>query len=195
MVEKKELEIRRIKKKKQPRFIRHASWRKPRLKNSSWKRPRGIHSKARHQKKGNVALVKPGYRSPKSVRGLSKRGFVMVRVANLNDLRKIDPVKEIAIVASTSIKNREIILKYAREKGIKVQNFDIDKELQRLKEIVEKKREERKKIKEKQKSLEEKIKKEEEKKEVVKEEEKKTEEEKKKEMEAEKMKILTKKEV
>jgi len=67
--------------------------------------------------------VDPGYRGPKSVRGLHPSGFREVMVFNLSDIEKIDPTKEAARISSkVGDRKKEIIEEKAKELRIRVLN-------------------------------------------------------------------------
>ena len=110
------------KSRKTPRFKRQELWAQATLKDT-WRKPKGRHSKMRKQERGRGRLPKPGYGSPASMRGLDRQGFLPVRVFNPQDLEKINPGKDKAVIASgVGRKKRLDILKKAEEKGIAVAN-------------------------------------------------------------------------
>jgi len=116
------LKIKTRKNRKTPRFKRQELWAQATLKDT-WRRPKGKHSKMRKQERGRGRIPKPGYGSPSVVKGLDRQGFLPVRVFNPNDLEKLTPGKEKALIASTvGRKKRLEILKRAEEKGIAVAN-------------------------------------------------------------------------
>jgi len=107
---------------KTPRFRRQELWAQATLKHT-WRRPRGKHSKMRKQERGRGRIPKPGYGSPAAVRGLSRQGFLRVRVFNPSDLKMLNPAKEKAVIASTvGRKKRLEILRKAEELGVAVSN-------------------------------------------------------------------------
>ena len=71
--------------KRRPKFQTQESWRYKRIKDS-WRKPKGFDSKMRIQKKGWPAIVKIGYRGPKSARGLHPSGFYDKLIYNTNEL-------------------------------------------------------------------------------------------------------------
>ena len=87
-------------KKKKPGFKRQEGYRMVKLKKS-WRRPRGRHSKLRKGEKSKGKRPTPGYGSPKSVRGLTRNGYVEVRVCTPKDLERMDPHKDAALISST----------------------------------------------------------------------------------------------
>lgn len=116
------LEIRRIKKSKEPDFIRQESWRYVRVK-PNWRRPRGIDSKMRLKKKGYPKSPNIGYRGPKLVRGLHPSGFREIIVHNVKELEGIDPNRyAIRIASSVGRKKRLKIIERADQLGIRVLN-------------------------------------------------------------------------
>jgi len=120
--EKRLLEVRKERKRREPDFIRQESWRYVRIKEN-WRRPRGIDSKMRLKKKGYPKMPDIGYGSPKLVRGLHPSGFREVLVYNPSQLDNLDPSREaIRIAHSVGKKKRMEIIKKAEELGIRVLN-------------------------------------------------------------------------
>ena len=62
------LRVRTRQKSKKPEFNYHDSHKKKRL-GTSWRKPQGLHNKLRQQVAAKGSLVKPGFGSPKAVRG------------------------------------------------------------------------------------------------------------------------------
>ncbi len=117
------LKIRKRLKRKKPGFKRQESFKHSRL-GESWRRPRGRHSKLRKGEKARGKRPSVGYSSPKEVRGLNRLGYREVRVFNARDLEKIDPEKEMAVIAGgVGKKKRTEILKKAEEMKIKIANL------------------------------------------------------------------------
>jgi large subunit ribosomal protein L32e len=109
-------------KRKKPAFIRKRGKIYKRL-GLKWRAPRGIHSKLRMHKKEAGNLPRPGYGSPKSVRGLHPSGFEEFLVYNLKDLEKINPEKQACRISATVGKKKRLeIMKKAEELKIKVLN-------------------------------------------------------------------------
>ncbi len=109
-------------KRKQPRFKRQELWAQATLKDT-WRRPKGRHSKMRVEERGRGRIPKPGYGSPAAVKGLTRHGFIEVRVSNIRGLEGISPQTHAAVIASTvGRKKRLEILKKAQELGITVSN-------------------------------------------------------------------------
>lgn len=92
---------------KRARFRRHDSHKKAKL-SSSWRKPKGLHNKARLQKKGYVRQVKAGHRSPLAVRGLDRNGLEPARIANAGDLAKLD-AKQHGVVLSRRLGGKKKI--------------------------------------------------------------------------------------
>jgi large subunit ribosomal protein L32e len=64
-----------------------------------------------------------GYRSPKSVRGLHPTGYEEVLVHNVNELKQVNPKKQVARIGSTvGILKRTMILNKADELNIHILN-------------------------------------------------------------------------
>jgi hypothetical protein len=132
--------------------------------------------------------VSRGYRSPKKVRHLHKRGLKHHIISSAKDLEGLDTKKDCLIISSSlGNKKRIIILKKAKDSGFDILNFKNPYEF--IKKIedkisLRKRKKEEEKVKEVKKS---------EKKEKL--TEKVTEEEKKEIAKKEKDKLLTKKRV
>ncbi len=212
------LEVRKNVKRRKPSFIRQDAHKKVRVKES-WRSPKGWNSKMRKGFKGYRKSVTAGYKSPASVRGLTRDGFEMVWVSRKEDLVGLDPKKQALVITSgTGTRKKISILEAAIEKGFKVTNFNNAQDyLNRINEALDKKKKQKqkhqkvKKEKEKEKEEASRKKEEEEKKEETQqesaEESKETEKEgkksldditgeeekKKQEEKKEKDKVLTKK--
>ncbi len=151
------LETRKQIKKSKPNYKRAQSNQYAKLKNkSSWRRPKGKGNKDRRNRKGHVGMLKIGYKSPKSVRGLNKDGLREIIIRNISDLEKVNK-GDIAIISSKVGGKKKIdILKAAQSKKITVGNVkDITKALESLKKekkVVKKKEEPSKSKEEKPKT-------------------------------------------
>ena len=116
------LSVRRQRKQRKPKFRRQEWFRYKRL-GKSWRRPKGLHSKMRLHRKYRPNVVRIGYGSPKTVRGLHPSGFKDILVYNVNDLKDIDPTTEAARIGhSVGTKKRIELEKKAEELGIRVLN-------------------------------------------------------------------------
>jgi len=191
-MEKKDLlKLRKAIKTRKPNFVRQDSHKKAEIKER-WRSSRGLQSKMRLHRKGYRKSPSKGYRSPAAVRGLHTSGLIPVNASSQKDLEIIDTKKEGAIIAkAVGIKKKISLVKYAKEKGIKILNIkDVDNFLAEIdKKLKDKKakKEERKKEKEAKKKEGKEKKKE-------KLSEKLTEEEKKEQEKKEKDRLLTQKE-
>jgi len=109
-------------KRRKPEFIRKRGKIYKRL-GLKWRRPKGIHSQLRKHKKEAGNVPKPGYGSPKSVKGLHPSGFKEIIVYNLKDLEKVNQEKQACRIASNVGKKKRLdIMKKAEELKIKVLN-------------------------------------------------------------------------
>lgn len=122
-INKEKLEIRAKIAAHRPDFIRPESWRYKRL-ETNWRKPKGIDSHQRKQKsRGRPGIVKIGFGSPKSVRGLHPSGYTDNLVSNLNDLQKLNPKTDgVRIAHSVGTKKRKDIVIKAIENKFKVFN-------------------------------------------------------------------------
>ena len=117
-----DLKLRLKIKRKKPVFIRKRGKIYRRL-GLKWRAPKGGHSKLRRHKKEAGNLPRPGYGSPRSVKGLHPSGFEESLVYNLNDLAKINPEKQACRISATVGKKKRLeIMKKAEELKIKVLN-------------------------------------------------------------------------
>ncbi|TFF86343.1 MAG: 50S ribosomal protein L32e [Promethearchaeota archaeon] len=128
------MELRRNKKKKNPKFRRVESWRYKRVKNS-WRKARGIDSQTRKKTKSGVKSPSVGYRSPKKVRGLHPSGYEEVRVTSVEDLKGLNNKKHaIKISGKLGARKRIPLVEHAQSRGFKILNMGIS---QRELEIFE----------------------------------------------------------
>jgi ribosomal protein L32E len=116
-------------KKRQPKYGRQEVYLK-RLEDK-WRSPKGLHIKV--GERGHPAMLEKGYRTPVAVRGMTKTGLVPVRVAQLEDMRTLDPKKNAIIVARVGGKRRILIIEAAVAKGFALVNAN-EKVASRLKE-------------------------------------------------------------
>lgn len=124
------LKLRKRLKAKKPNFIRE-DYQKRACIPLPWRRPRGLHSKMRHRFAGHRALVDPGYGSPKEAFGLHPSGYAPVLIHTLNELSKLNPKTQGAVLGSTlGLPRRMALLTKAKTLGVRVLNVkDIDSAL------------------------------------------------------------------
>jgi large subunit ribosomal protein L32e len=116
------LKLRMKIKRKKPTFLRSRAGILVRV-GMKWRASRGIHSKRRMHKREAGRIPRPGYGSPRDVRGLHPSGFQEVMVHNMMDLEKINPQKQVCRFSATvGTKKRLEIMKKADEMKIKVLN-------------------------------------------------------------------------
>ena len=101
------LRVRRKAKKRKPDFERQEGYRYKRLKEG-WRRPRGRHSKLRKSEQARGRKPGTGYMSPAAVRGLTGQGMESVLVSNKDDLLKVDPEKQVAVIRSSVGKKKRM---------------------------------------------------------------------------------------
>lgn len=119
------MELRKNKKKKNPKFRRVESWRYKRVKDS-WRKARGIDSQTRKKTKSGVKSPSVGYRSPKKVRGLHPSGYEEVRVSSIDDLKGLNNRKHaIKISGKLGTKKRISLVEYAQNRGFRILNMGI----------------------------------------------------------------------
>ena len=109
-------------KKRKPRFRADQAHRWIRV-SDRWRRLRGIDSYTRQKKKGRIAMVESGYRTPKAVRYLHPSMFEEVLVYRPQDLDGLDAdVHAVRIGGSVGGRKRQLIIAEADEKLIRVLN-------------------------------------------------------------------------
>ncbi len=153
---------------KRPKFIRQDAHRFEKL-EKKWVRPAGLHSKIRQKIIGHGVLVKPGYRSPRALRSLSRDGTQLVRVFTVSDIERLDPQKQSALMGGSVGKRKRLeLVVAAQKKGLKLTNIrdaenypaTVQRELQERKRNRTERLNKKKKEEKKKPSLEEKTEKE-----------------------------------
>lgn len=114
------LRVRTRQKSKKPEFNYHDSHKKKRL-GTSWRKPQGLHNKLRQQVSAKGRLVKPGFGSPKAVRGFHPSGFPEVLVHNVAEVLKAQGYV-VRIASGVGMKKRLDIQAKASEMGLRILN-------------------------------------------------------------------------
>ncbi len=114
------LRVRARQKSKKPEFNFHDSHKKKRL-PIAWRKPRGLHNKLRQQVASKGKLVRPGFGSPRAVRGFHPSGFKEVLVNNVAELAGAVGCA-VRIASSVGMKKRLEIQARAAEMNLKVLN-------------------------------------------------------------------------
>ncbi len=110
------------KKKRKPRFRADQAHRWKRV-SDRWRKLRGIDSYTRQKKKGRIAMVESGYRSPKATRYLHPSLFKEVLVYRPSDLESLDAdTHAVRIGASVGARKRQAIIAEAETKLLRVLN-------------------------------------------------------------------------
>lgn len=120
-MEKRLMNVRSRQKAKKPEFNRHDTQKKKRL-GLSWRKPRGLHNKLRQQVSAKGKLVRPGFGSPKAVRGFHPSGFPEILVNSVADLAKAEGCV-VRIASTVGQKKRLEIQAKAAEMNLKVLNI------------------------------------------------------------------------
>jgi len=116
------LNIAQQKKKHKPRFRHEQAHRWIRV-SDSWRKLRGIDSATREKRKGRIAMVSSGYRTPKAVRNLHPSLYVEVRVHRASELEELDPdVHAVRIASTVGFRKRQEIMAAADAKLLRVLN-------------------------------------------------------------------------
>jgi len=119
------MELRKIKKRKNPKFRRVESWRYKRVKDS-WRKARGIDSQTRKKTKSGVKSPSVGYRGPKKIRGLHPSGYEEVRVSSIEDIKELSNKRHaIKISGKLGTKKRIPLVEYAQNRGFRILNMGI----------------------------------------------------------------------
>jgi large subunit ribosomal protein L32e len=107
-----------------PLFVRQAAHRYWRIgRDGAWRKPRGLQSKQRRHYGYRPTVVSIGFRSPRLVRGLTPTGFRPVLVQTADEIGRIDPAREAAIIARTVGTQKRLVLEEAaRKRGVHVLN-------------------------------------------------------------------------
>ncbi|MEM0475286.1 MAG: 50S ribosomal protein L32e [Candidatus Norongarragalinales archaeon] len=114
-------EMKKITKKKHPKFERQNIHLKKRVARTGWRKPRGVDNKQRIYRFGFGASPNIGYRNARATRGLHPCGLREVRVFNVRDLEKLDSLKHaVRIAAGVSRRKREAIRTRAAQLDLKV---------------------------------------------------------------------------
>lgn len=116
------LKIARQKKKYKPKFRHEQAHRWIRV-SDSWRKVRGIDNATREKRKGRIAMVSSGYRTPKAVRDLHPSMYVEVRVHRASELEELDPeVHAVRIASTVGFRKRQEIMAAADAKLLRVLN-------------------------------------------------------------------------
>lgn len=116
------LKIAMQKKKRMPKFRHEQAHRWIRV-SDSWRKLRGIDNATREKRKGRIAMVSSGYRTPKAVRNLHPSLFVEVRVHRASELEVLDPeVHAVRIASTVGFRKRQDIIAAADAKLLRVLN-------------------------------------------------------------------------
>jgi large subunit ribosomal protein L32e len=116
------LRIAKQKKKHMPKFRHEQAHRWTRV-SDSWRKVRGIDSATREKRKGRIAMVSSGYRTPKAVRNLHPSLYVEVRVHRASELEELNPeVHAVRIASTVGYRKRQEIIAAADAKLLRVLN-------------------------------------------------------------------------
>ena len=124
---KRTLQKKLAKRRNKPRFIRYLSWRFWKFERREyWRKPKGNDNKMRLQIKGYPPIDKSGYGTERSIRGLHPSGLKPVIIYNKDELKKVDPEKQIAYIASTvGLRKRMEIIEEAKKLGVRLANAGV----------------------------------------------------------------------
>lgn len=114
--------------------VNHPRFRRPNVGRSSrskvkdvWRRPRGTDNKLRTHIRYMGASPAVGWRGKKEERDIHPSGYKEVRVFCLSDVKALDGQKvAVRISGNVSKKNKPLLVKTAKELGLKVLNPKVD---------------------------------------------------------------------
>jgi large subunit ribosomal protein L32e len=116
------LNIRKKKNMKRPKFRRQEWFRYKRL-GDSWRKAKGMHSKTRRHYRYRPNVPSVGFRGPKATRNRHSSGFEEVIIHNPKGLDDIDPKRQAARIAHTvGTRKRVEIERKAKELEIRILN-------------------------------------------------------------------------
>ncbi len=139
------LAIRKIAKRRKPKFIRAGYGDRKRI-NDKWRKPDGRHTKLRHQFAGHPKKVKPGFRTNRLVRGLHQSGLIPVVINSLNHISLLNKAHHGAIIGkNVGNRKRLLIIQELQKHGISILNLKAD-HASKLQESFKKRKEQKKAI-------------------------------------------------
>ncbi len=110
------------KKRRLPEFRRENAHRWMKL-NNSWRKVRGNDSFTRQKRKGRIAMVAAGYRTPRLTRDIHPSMYIEVPVCRAMELEGLDPqMHAIRIGGTVGLRKRQEILKKAEAMLLRVLN-------------------------------------------------------------------------
>jgi len=114
--------IAQLKKHRLPEFRRENAHRWIRL-SDSWRNVRGNDSYTRQKRKGRIAMVNAGYRTPRAVRDIHPSLHIEAPIYNVSQLKGLDPkIYAIRIGGTVGMRKRQEILKKADTMHLRVLN-------------------------------------------------------------------------
>ncbi|USN45966.1 MAG: hypothetical protein H6502_02420 [Candidatus Woesearchaeota archaeon] len=131
--------LKKLLKRRKPKFIRQDAHKKPRL-ASRWIRPRGIDSKIRLKLRGYRKQPEIGYKMPVAVRGLSMDGLVLVHVHSEKELLALNKKTEAAVLAKMSRMKKAALIAVAQKNNITIKNLSVKAYLAKITEVQEAKK-------------------------------------------------------
>jgi large subunit ribosomal protein L32e len=129
--------------KRRPNFYKQSSHKKKKL-DKKWRKARGSDSKIKIRLRNRQPMVDVGYRGPVEVRGLSKEGFNIILVNNVNELKNVNKTKDSVCIAGVGIKKKVEIVKECLKLSLHMINVkDAQKFLSEFETDLKKKKEEK----------------------------------------------------
>ncbi|MEM3399679.1 MAG: eL32 family ribosomal protein [Candidatus Micrarchaeia archaeon] len=109
------------KKRKHPKFVpMNFGRRGSKCVKDRWRKPRGCDNKKRQKVRYAGKMPNKGWRNPKNLRGVHPCGYKEVLISNIKQLDGVGKECAIRISATLGERKRSVILKKAKELGLKV---------------------------------------------------------------------------
>jgi len=134
------LKLKQMLKKKKPEARRIEKYKSARMHDLSWRKPKGHHSKVRRGMKWELRMPKIGRKTPIILQNLDRFGRELIKIRTAEDLKKLSE-KSVGVVASKlGLKSKMIIAEKALGKGYKFLNFNPERIIKKVKEMLSSKK-------------------------------------------------------
>jgi large subunit ribosomal protein L32e len=122
LVDQRLLRVAKAQKQRKPEFRHQQAHRWTRV-GTRWRKVRGIDNHTRQSQSGRIAMVGPGYRSPRAIRGLHPSGYEEILICKTADLEGLDPDRHaVRIRKQVGLRKRQDIIDKAEALMIHVIN-------------------------------------------------------------------------
>ncbi|MBI2137707.1 50S ribosomal protein L32e [Candidatus Woesearchaeota archaeon] len=135
------LVVRKALKARKPHFVRQNSWKRKnsRISAPKWRRPKGLHSKMREKRHGNLKTPSQGYRSPRVVRGFDGSGMRTVLVSSPAQLASVRD-GGVVIASGVGMRKRLLIIKESLKMGLRIIGIDAESFVKAAEALLEKRK-------------------------------------------------------